>query len=95
MHRLEGVSPETEDIVIPYYPFVIGKHRELADYVLNRDTVSPLHLRCDRDGDSCTITDLNSTNGTMVRGILLDANETVEVKSGDAVVIADIPYVWR
>ena len=95
MHRLEGVSPETEDIVIPYYPFVIGKHRELADYVLNRDTVSRLHLRCDRDGDSCTITDLNSTNGTMVRGILLDANETVEVKSGDAVVIADIPYVWR
>ncbi len=95
MHRLEGISPETEDIVISYYPFVIGKHRELADYVLDRDTVSRLHLRCDREGDTYTVTDLNSTNGTMVRGVLLDANETVEIKSGDPIVIADVAYVWR
>ena len=95
MHRLEGVLPETEDIVIPYYPFVIGKHRELADYVLDRETVSRLHLRCDRNGDTYTVTDLNSTNGTMVGGVLLDANETVEVKSGDSVVIADAAYVWK
>ena len=95
MHRLEGVLLETEDIVIPYYPFVIGKHRELADYVLDRETVSRLHLRCDRNGDTYTVTDLNSTNGTMVGGVLLDANETVEVKSGDSVVIADAAYVWR
>lgn len=95
MHRLEGASPEREDIVIPYYPFVIGKHRDLADYVLDRPAVSRLHLRIDREGEVYTVTDLNSTNGTMVRGALLAANETAEVRSGDSVVIADAAYVWR
>lgn len=95
MHRLEGASPEREDIVIPYYPFVIGKHRDLADYVLDCPAVSRLHLRIDREGEVYTVTDLNSTNGTMVRGALLAANETAEVRSGDSVVIADAAYVWR
>ena len=55
-----------EDILIPYFPFIIGKHEELVDYVLNRSTVSRLHVRIDREGEEYRITDLNSTNGTMV-----------------------------
>ena len=41
-------SPQEEDIPIAYFPFVIGKHEELVDYVLNRSTVSRLHMRIDR-----------------------------------------------
>ncbi len=95
IHRLEGKRPETEDIIISYYPFVVGKHKELADHILNKETVSRFHLRVDRQGEKYTVTDLNSTNGTMVRGVLLDANETVEVKQGDEVMIADIGYIWK
>lgn len=95
LHRLEAAGPEGEDIIIPYFPFVIGKHKDLSDYVINRDTVSRFHLRCDCSGDQASITDLNSTNGTRVGGRLLAANETVEVRPGDEVIIADAAYIWR
>lgn len=94
-HRLEGIGPDTEDIPILYFPFVIGKHKGLADHVLDRDTVSRFHLRCDKKEEICTITDLNSTNGTAVRGHLLAANETAEVYPGDEVEIAQMRYIWR
>ena len=31
-----------------YYPFIIGKQENLVDHVLNRETVSRLHLRIDQ-----------------------------------------------
>lgn len=68
---------------------------QTSDHILNKETVSRFHLRVDRQGEKYTVTDLNSTNGTMVRGVLLDANETVEVKQGDEVMIADIGYIWK
>ncbi len=95
VHRLEGIGADTEDIPIPYFPFIIGKHKGLADYVLDKDTVSRFHLRCDKQAETCTITDLNSTNGTSVRGRLLAANETAEVNPGDEVEIAQMRYIWR
>lgn len=94
-HLLSSVRPETEDIPVPYYPFIIGKNRDLADYVLDRETVSRFHLRIDREGERVFVTDLNSTNGTQVGGRLLAANETAELYPGDEVVIADMAYIWR
>lgn len=94
-HRLESLRPEEEDILIPYFPFVIGKHGGLADYVLDRNTVSRFHLRIDRSQEHFTITDLNSTNGTSAAGRLLAANETAEIAPGDEIRIADLSYVWR
>lgn len=78
-----------------YYPFVIGKHKELADYVLDYKTVSRFHLRLDRTEDKITVTDLNSTNGTTVAGVLLAVNETAELNPGDEVRIADLRFVWK
>lgn len=63
--------------------------------MLDKDTVSRFHLRCDKQAETCTITDLNSTNGTSVRGRLLAANETAEVNPGDEVEIAQMRYIWR
>ena len=83
------------DILIPYFPFIIGKHEELVDYVLNRSTVSRLHVRIDREGEEYRITDLNSTNGTMVGGRLLEANETAGICTGDEICIADLYFTFR
>ena len=94
-HRLVSIKPELEDIAVLYYPFVIGKHQGLADYILDRDTVSRFHLRIDKEGERITVTDLNSTNGTQVGGKLLDANETAEIRPGDEIWIADAGYIWR
>lgn len=86
--RLCALDRELEDITISYYPFIIGKQENLVDYLLNHDTVSRLHMRMDRDGDRYFVQDLNSTNGTMVAGRLLENNETVQIHHGDEICIA-------
>ncbi|MFR8757190.1 MAG: FHA domain-containing protein [Clostridium sp.] len=42
-------------------------------------------ISADRTEDKITVTDLNSTNGTTVAGVLLAANETAELNPGDEV----------
>ncbi len=89
---LRALSAGVEDIPIAYYPFIIGKQENLVDYRLDRDTVSRLHLRIDRNGDEYEIQDLNSTNGTMLRGRVLINNETDKLQIGDEISIARFRY---
>ena len=91
-HRLLALDPGLPDIELRYYPFVIGKQENLVDFVLERDVVSRLHMKIDLVDSEYTIEDLNSTNGTFVAGKMLEANETVTVKEGDEVKIADCRY---
>lgn len=90
--RLIALEPGTEDIVIAYYPFIIGKQENLVDYVLRRETVSRLHLRIDRKEDRYYVQDLNSTNGTMAGGHMLENNEIMEIWDGVEISIAGARY---
>lgn len=92
---LESLSKDRGDIEIPYVPFLIGKHREMNDFILDYPTVSRLHLRIDQKEDVYIFTDMNSTNGTTVNGYKLEANETVSVKEGDSIQIAGLNYRFR
>lgn len=91
-HRLLALDPGLPDIELRYYPFVIGKQENLVDFVLERDVVSRLHMKIDLVDSEYTIEDLNSTNGTFVAGKMLEANETVTIREGDEVKIADCRY---
>lgn len=86
--HLRALDGAQEDIVISYYPFIIGKQENLVDYLLDNDTVSRLHLRIDRNGEQYFVQDLNSTNGTTVEGHLLENNESVQIHGGDEIYIA-------
>lgn len=90
--RLTALDPGAEDIVIAYYPFIIGKQENLVDYVLHRETVSRLHLRIDRKEDRYYVQDLNSTNGTMAGGHMLENNEIMEIWDGVEISIAGARY---
>ena len=90
--RLAALDPDAEDIVIAYYPFIIGKQENLVDYVLHRETVSRLHLRIDRKEDRYYVQDLNSTNGTMVAGHMLENNELMEIRDDVEISIAGVRY---
>ncbi len=92
---LAGESGTEETIPIAYYPFLIGKQENLADYMLAHDTISRLHARIDRREDAYWLTDLNSTNGTAVNGHALQANETVRLSIGDQVELADLHFRFR
>lgn len=89
---LEPIELGKEPIRIPYMPFTLGKHKELADAWIDRDTVSRLHARLDQTEGIYILTDLNSTNGTSVNGYQLQANETVSLKGGDLIYLADVGY---
>ncbi|MCD8225626.1 MAG: FHA domain-containing protein [Clostridiales bacterium] len=89
---LRAMDYGEEDIPIPYYPFVIGKQENLVDYCLKHETVSRLHLRIDRREEDYYVEDLNSTNGTMLQGRLLENNETAKLHSGDELRIAGCRY---
>lgn len=89
---LRSLDPGGEDIPLSYYPFIIGKQENLVDFKLEKETVSRLHLRIDQAGDTYRIKDLNSTNGTFLRGRLLDNNEEAELHTGDEVGIARYRY---
>ena len=90
--RLTALDAGETDIVILYYPFIIGKQENLADYILDRETVSRLHLRIDQKDGRYYVQDLNSTNGTMVDGRMLENNETAEIWEGVEVNIAGVRY---
>lgn len=92
VRRLESLGQQAADIPVSYYPFIIGKQENLVDYIFPGDTVSRLHLRLDESEGVYQITDLNSTNGTMVNGRLLEANETVVLAPGDEVNIAEYRF---
>lgn len=92
MKRFKAMDAGETDIVISYYPFIIGKQENLVDHVLDRETVSRLHLRIDQKDGRYYIQDLNSTNGTMVDNRMLENNETIEIREGVDVSIAGIRY---
>lgn len=81
-----------EEILIPYFPFIIGKSRELSDFCLDAPGVSRLHLRIDEKENGYTVTDLNSTNGTQVDKKILQANESCALAEGEVVKIAGLAY---
>lgn len=93
-HLLKSLDPSVEDIPILYFPFILGKQEGIVDYIVKRDTVSRLHLRFDEEGGACRVTDLNSSNGTVVAGYDLEANESYPINSGDKIQIADLSFVF-
>lgn len=93
-HFMKSLDPSVEDISVSYFPFIIGKQEGIVDYVLKKPTVSRLHIRIDKEAGICRITDLNSSNGTIVANHSLEANETCQINSGDKIQIADLSYIF-
>ena len=89
---LRALDSNGTDIPIPYYPFIIGKQENLVDFKLDKETVSRLHLKIDQKEERYFIQDLNSTNGTMLCGRLLENNEEAELFTGDEISIAGYRY---
>lgn len=81
-----------QDLTINKFPFVIGKGKEWADGVIPDNLISRIHAQLDEEDGEVFITDLNSTNGTGVNDELLEANQTVQLKSGDVIHFSEIYY---
>lgn len=93
MHYLVCLSEGGyQDFSITKFPFVIGKGKEWADGVIPHNLISRIHAQLEEESGEIFITDLNSTNGTGVNDELLEANQTVQLKSGDIVNFSEVYY---
>lgn len=91
---LRAVGSEIPDASITYVPYLIGKQEGLVDYVIESETISRIHARIDRVEDEYQLSDLNSTNGISVNGRILETNETVVLKKGDEIFIANFAFIF-
>lgn len=82
-------------IELTKFPFTVGKMAGCVDCVLADDSVSRIHARFERVGDTIQLTDMNSTNGTYRNGLRMQPQETVEIEPGDEIRFGNLNYCYR
>lgn len=92
--RLIAVNaPMRVEIPITKDSFILGKKSEIVDGVISfNKMISRSHCRIDRRGDTFTITDLRSANGTYLNKARLQADMPSQIKDGDIVRMADSDF---
>lgn len=81
-----------QDFTLNKFPYVIGKGKEWADGVIPHELISRIHAQFEEEDGEIFVTDLNSTNGTWINDELLEANQTVQLKSGDIIHFSEVYY---
>lgn len=66
---------------------------DLAEH--DRGIASRHHATIQRDGDFYTITDLGSTNGTMLNGVLVKARVPQRLRQGDRIKVGEVEMEFR
>lgn len=64
-------------------PMTVGKLANVSDFVIDDAAVSKMHARFEERDGRVYIRDLNSTNGTVRNGVLLEVNQSVALEPGD------------
>lgn len=67
------------------FPLTVGKMREGIQIEMNDLSVSRLHAKFRKQGNSIWLQDLDSTNGTYVNGRRLQSGEEAIIKRGDEI----------
>lgn len=71
---------------------VIGSMRNGCDYVLSARGISRLHAKLFDKSDGIYIMDMNSTNGTYINGVMLQAGKEYKLEEGDLISFAGVQY---
>ncbi len=64
-------------------PMTVGKLASVSDLVLDDTAVSKMHARFEEHDGKIYLCDLNSTNGTVHNGVMLEVNQSVALEPGD------------
>ena len=80
---------------ITKFPFVVGKRKEDADYVLSDYSASRVHARFVQEKDGIYLEDLNSTNGTFKNGLRMHPYEKGKIESEDTLRFGKSVYVYK
>lgn len=92
--KLRGINHNiTIEITHDKLPCIIGKSKKNSDFFIGNSAISRTHIRIMETKIGICIEDLNSTNGTLVNGELLNAYEKKKINAGDYIKIANIKFV--
>jgi hypothetical protein len=97
-YRLERYGAEgdganrPDTIILKPGSFVIGRSEEVAGYVEKAVGVSRAHVELMVREEGCSIKDLGSRNGTLLKGELIAPYKEYPLEPGDVFLIADSTY---
>ncbi|MET0287966.1 MAG: GGDEF domain-containing protein [Polyangiales bacterium] len=86
LHVIKGPRAG-EVLTVDRHDAVIGRGED-ADLRIQDPSLSRTHARFERDGDTLTVTDLESMNGTLVEGQRVQG--TMRLKSGDQLTLGNV-----
>ena len=94
---LVGTGPkDREEYRLTQEYTIVGSFKEKVDIYLNSKKVSRMHAQFIKRDDKYYLQEMNSTNGTMKNGVILENNETVEINSGGEIIFANVfTYVFE
>ena len=95
-NKLYGINKGNKyHIDLNQLPCTVGKMAGGVDFVIKEDTISRIHARFTKEGESINVTDLNSTNGTFKNGLRLEPNETITIEPGDEIRFGKMTFCYR
>ena len=96
LHRLVQFTQKgLKELKIDRLPYTIGKKRGVCDGIIESDAVSRIHARVIFEGGTYYMTDLNSTNGTIVNGSRLKPGERQRLRINDEISFGRDLYYFR
>lgn len=75
-------------------PMTIGKLAGMSDYVIDDNTVSKMHTRFEEHDGKIYMYDLNSTNGTLKNGELIEINTPTQLDAGDKIKMGRVSLTY-
>ena len=91
-HILDGDRAGVQ-IELDQFPFTIGRARD-CNFVIDSSDVSRLHAQFDFDHQQVYITDLGSTNGTMLNNMVLEPKKKMRLRAGDEINVGNVTRLF-
>ncbi|MCV6600313.1 MAG: FHA domain-containing protein [Cohaesibacter sp.] len=73
----------------------IGREDTQVDFAINDISISRRHARLDLTGNRVRLRDLSSTNGTLVNGQKVPAEQDTELRSGDIITFGSVALLFE
>lgn len=93
--QTEQADSNPETIILRKGSFVIGRSEEMCQYVDGTPGVSRAHVELMVLEEGCSLKDLGSRNGTLLRGDAIAPYKSYPMNPGDTFTIADYTYILR
>ena len=81
--------------LLDHFPYTIGKISGNVNLEIEDSSVSRIHAKFFKKGETLFLEDLNSLNGTYKNGVKLVEKEAVIVESGDEIAFAKINFTYH